>query len=207
MSPQGSRGGASCLTARHPISGVSVFAFRLLTLRFADFVDRNERQHGKGRKSYHHRGAPSACPAELYGCGKSFRRSNSAQWSRSLSTAWPKRWAQVCIKNGSAGCWRRGRASASISRRVHCRDVESGPGQCRRARRGGGAFGRGPRPAAHRRHRRRGPLGAAREGRRGHGRAARVFCESSDERLRSGRASETGRAIDQAIRTSARASR
>jgi hypothetical protein len=136
MSPQG-RGGASRPTARHLISRVSVFAFRLLRLRFADFVDRNERQHGKGRKSYHHRGAPSACPAQLYGCGKSFRRPNSAQWSRSLSTAWPKRWAQFALKTARRAVGAVGGREHQSAGAVRCRDGGSGLGQCGRARRGG----------------------------------------------------------------------
>jgi hypothetical protein len=71
-------------------SRVSFFAFKRLIWRLANFVHRNDRQHSKDRESHHHRSAPSAWPTPIVSRGESFRRSNSAQRPRSLSTAWPK---------------------------------------------------------------------------------------------------------------------
>jgi hypothetical protein len=51
-----------CSLRNHEISpsgDLSIFAFEVVALRLANFANGNKRQHGKDRKSYQHRDAPS----------------------------------------------------------------------------------------------------------------------------------------------------
>jgi hypothetical protein len=52
---------------------VSIFVFELLTLRPANFADGNECQHGKDRKSYHHRATPNTAQHDCIAAAKAFR--------------------------------------------------------------------------------------------------------------------------------------
>jgi hypothetical protein len=46
----------------HRVKAFSIFVFEFNAQRLANFGDGNERQHGKDRKSYHHRATPDVCP-------------------------------------------------------------------------------------------------------------------------------------------------